>query len=199
MFCSTESEKFLSFYHFSWSQTEWQWDQVVCKAAAEVFGQGHSLPHQAAVGGKAKAPSSHGPVQQLQDQLCQELRVWSCFFKSKYIHIFSSIWLLKSYLLSWWNWIFSTKSGSDLLWHSYLWWDRKRCEGNWGMRIQLLWKIATTVMWRWRWRQPLAWLEARWVFSPASPSSAGLRSSTTSSSSSWLSEFPKLKEFRPQT
>ena len=61
--------------YFSWTETERQRDEVVRGAAAEVGDQGYSLPDQAALGGEAEDPGSHGPVQQLQDQLCQELCV----------------------------------------------------------------------------------------------------------------------------
>ena len=60
---------------FSWTEIERQRDEVACRAAAEVVDQGHSLPHHAALGGETQAASSHGPVQQLQGQLCQELRL----------------------------------------------------------------------------------------------------------------------------
>ena len=71
------------YWFFSWTEIERQRDEVACRAAAEVGDQGHPVPHQAALGGKTQAASSHGPVQQLQGQLCQELRLWSCGFKSK--------------------------------------------------------------------------------------------------------------------
>ena len=138
--------------YFSWAETERQWDEVVRGAAAEVGDQAHSLPDQAAPGGEAEAPGSHGSVQQLQDQLCQELCVWSRFFKPKYKHTICKFDGYENHMNS------AGEIGFTPLQVVQIYFDTAtfdEIEKDVKVILCLL-KITATIMWRWQWRQPWA-------------------------------------------